>query len=169
MLAQAMQWETQLANVMLPESVKSQALETILSAAAKSTIETGYSLAGGRPSPERIFPLLDAIACMHDPYVLPLMKQAFKEESLKPLKQKLHDLLGYQYEQAQHCVESFSSSISANVVLRKEVGNVVTVVQQTAVVLRVLKVAHHFSPMFSCCFVMSVLPCSHVCKITVWK
>jgi hypothetical protein len=87
---------------------------------------------------------------MHDPYVLPMMKQAFKEESLKHLKQELHDLLGYQYEQTQHCVESFSASISSSIVLRKEVGNVVTVAQQTAIVLRVLKVAHRFSPFFFC-------------------
>lgn len=140
MLAQAMQWEMQLAHVMVPASVHSKAVEAILSTTAKNTIDTGYSLAGGRASPERLFPLLDGISCMHDPYVLPLMKLAFKEEALKHLKQKFHDLLGYQYEQAQHCVESFSASVSNNIVLRKEVGNIVTVAQQTAFVMRVLKV-----------------------------
>lgn len=144
MLAQAMQWETQLASVMLPESVYFKALESILSATAKNTIDTGYSLSGGRASPERLFPLLDAIVCMHDPYVLPMMKQAFKQESLKHLKQQFHDLLGHQYEQAQHCVESFSASISSNIDLRKEVGHMVTVAQQTAFVMRVLKVVHCF-------------------------
>lgn len=141
MLAQAMQWETQLASTMIPQSAYSRAVESILSATAKNSIDTGYTLAGGRASPERLFPLLDAIACMHDPHVLPLMKQAFKEQSLQHLKQKFHDLLGYQYEQAQHCVESFSASVGSNIVLMKEVGQMVTVANQTAFVLRVLKVA----------------------------
>ena len=140
MLAQAMQWETQLAAVMVPQAAYSRAVESILSTTAKNTIETGYALAGGRVGPERLFPLLDAIACMHDPHVLPLMKQAFKEEPLQHLKAKFHDLLGHQYEQAQHCVESFSASVASNIVLKKEVGQMVTVANQTAFVLRFLKV-----------------------------
>ena len=141
MVAQLLHWEAELANEVVPSGAVPRTLNAIVSTTVKSVVDAGYALASARASPEKLFPLLDGIVCMHDPFVQPIMKQAFKVEALKPLKEKFHDLLGHLNVQARHCVESFSAAIVSNPApLKKDAGTNTTVAQQTAFVMRFLKV-----------------------------
>lgn len=141
MVAQLLHWEAELAHEVVPAGAVPRTLNAIVSTTVNSVVDAGYALASGRASPERLFPLLDGIVCMHDPFVQPIMKQAFKVEALKPLKEKFHDLLAHLNLQARHCVESFSGAIVNNPApLKKDGGANTTVAQQTAFVMRFLKV-----------------------------
>lgn len=140
MLAQILRWESELASVIVPDTHLPQALDAILSAAVGGAVEAGHALAGGRASPEKLFPLLDMIACMHDPYVLPSMKAAFRQPALSASKDKFHALLAALCSAAQAAVHSFTASLTGDAApARKEAAAVTTVSQQTAFALRFLK------------------------------
>lgn len=165
MVAQLLHWEAELAHEIVPAGAVPRTLNAIVSATVNAVVDAGYALASGRPSPEKLFPLLDGIVCMHDPFVQPIMKQAFKVEALKPLKEKFHDLLAHLNLQARHCVDSFSAAIANNPApLKRDTGANTTVAQQTAFVLRFLKVCMLTcsvpGPDQECGYVLCGLSCS---------
>lgn len=162
MVAQLLQWEAELANEIVPAAAVPHTLNAIVSSTVNSVVDAGYALSSGRPNPDKLFPLLDGIVCMHNPFVQPIMKKAFKVEALKPLKEKFHDLLAHLNLQARHCVESFSAAIVNPAPLKKETGANTTVAQQTAFVMRFLKVnlylyCYHQTP----CVAGLAFYCSH--------
>jgi Exo70 exocyst complex subunit len=140
MLAQVLRWESELAGNIVPETHLAQALDAILSGAVGNAVDAGHALAGGRVSPEKLFPLLHMISCMHDPFVLPCMKAAFRQPALRKAKDKFHALLAALCSAAQAAVHSFTASLTGDVApARKEPAAVTTVSQQTAFALRFLK------------------------------
>lgn len=80
MLAQVLEWEDRLARNMVPGATLASSLKSILADPVKRTVQAGETLAEGRSKRDQIFPLVDMIATMHDPYVLPSMKKAFRAQ-----------------------------------------------------------------------------------------
>lgn len=141
MLAQLLEWEDRLARNILPSPNLQDALHGILSSAVDRTVTTGATLASGRVKREQIFALLDMIACMHDPCVLPSMKKAFRSQAMTALKEQFLGLLKQLCSTCQNCIAAFSASVASDMgVLVKDTAVLTTVAAQTAFAMRVLKV-----------------------------
>jgi Exo70 exocyst complex subunit len=141
MLAQVLEWEDRLARNMVPSSTLPATLHRILSGVVDRTVAAGATLATGRVKVEQIFPLLDMIATMHDPYVLPSMKKAFRARTMAELKDKFLALLEQLCAACHSCVQAFSASVAADVgQTSKDAMSLTTVAAQTAFAMRVLAV-----------------------------
>jgi hypothetical protein len=141
MLAQVLEWEDRLARNILPAPNLPDALHAILSSVVDRTVTSGVTLATGRVKLEQIFPLLDMIACMHDPYVLPSMKKAFRSQAMSKLKEQFLGLLKQLCDACQNCVAAFSASVANDTSAPvKDTAALTTVAAQTAFAMRVLKV-----------------------------
>lgn len=141
MLAQVLEWEDRLARNMLPGAVLTESLQSILGDTVERTVSTGHKLAAGRADREQIFPLLDMIVCMHDPYVLPSMKKAFRSQTMSHLKSRFLELLTELCGACESCVKAFTASLAGEPVpLAKDGGAQTTIAAQTAFAMRVLKV-----------------------------
>jgi hypothetical protein len=142
MLAQILEWEDRLARNMLPGKLLSESLQKILGDAVDHTVATGHTLATGRSNArDQIFPLLDMIDCMHDPYVLPSMKKAFRSQTMSHLKHRFLQLLSKLCETCEECVKAFSASVGSDFGQTvKDVPSLTTVAGPTAFAMRVLKV-----------------------------
>lgn len=141
MLAQALEWEDRLARNILPPDTLAKSLHAILSTAVDATVQEGITLGSGRVKRDQIFPLLDMISCMHDPYVLPSMKKAFRSQTMSELKKKFLGLLTQLCDACQTCLDSYSSTVGADVGPPvRDPAAMTTVAAQTALAMRVLKV-----------------------------
>jgi hypothetical protein len=142
MLAQILEWEDRLARNMLPGKLLSDSLHRILGDSVDRTVTAGHTLAAGRTNArEQIFPLLDMIDCMHDPYVLPSMKKAFRSQTMSHLKERFLQLLSRLCETCDKCVKAFSASVATDSGPSvKDVMSLTTVAGPTAFAMRVLKV-----------------------------
>lgn len=148
MLAQLLDWESQLAAALLPEAVQAAALNRVLIGAVESTVATGHQLISGRLQPERLFLVLDLIACMRAPNVMPAMKKALNRPALVPLKDNFNGLLSTLNTVAKQLADAFLDDVANNPsVLPKDVSEATTVAPQTAVALRFLK--HLFKEEFA--------------------
>ena len=141
MLAQALEWEDRLARNMLPGDVLTESLQSILGDAVERTVSTGHKLAAGRADRDQIFPLLDMIVCMHDPYVLPSMKKAFRSQTMSHLKSRFLELLTELCSACESCIKAFTASLAGEALpIAKDGGAQTTIAAQTAFAMRVLKV-----------------------------
>ena len=111
MLAKILEWEDRLARNMVPSSVLASTLHAILSDVVDKTVDAGATLAAGRVKREQIFPLLDMIATMHDPYVLPSMKKAFRAQTMAKLKDKFLALLSQLCDACENCMQVHAPSL----------------------------------------------------------
>ena len=152
-LAQILEWEDRLARNMVPAASLPTALHSILSGAVDRTVQTGVTLATGRVKREQIFPLVDMIATMHDPYVLPSMKKAFRAQTMAKLKDQFLGLLNQLCDACQNCVAAFSASVASEMgqVGKGDATALTTVAAQTAFAMRVLKVLLLDVHLLNCC------------------
>lgn len=71
-LAQAVEWEQQLANQLFG-SHSEKVLIMVSREAIDSMVTTGVQLGGGRQFAEKLFPVLDMIGCLRSPELSPLL------------------------------------------------------------------------------------------------